>query len=74
MRRLAAWSHDHRRIVLALWASMLLLFGGLAAGVGTGAVDTFSLPGSESQRAYDLMEEQFPQQSGDSSQIVFAAP
>ena len=44
----------------------------LAAGAGGGFVNNFTLPGTESQRALDLLKERFPQQSGDSSQIVFA--
>ena len=33
---------------------------------------TSSLPGTESQRAYDLLKERFPQQSGDTASVVFA--
>lgn len=33
--------------------------------------DSFSLPGAESQRAYDLLEERFPQQAGSSATLVF---
>src|SRR5439155_12637173 len=47
--------------------------GLLATGVGTGYVNNFTLPGTESQRAADLLKNRFPQQSGDSSQIVFHA-
>ena len=43
----------------------------LAAGAGGGFVNNFTLPGTESQRALDLLQERFPQQAGDSSQIVF---
>ncbi|MBV8949433.1 MAG: MMPL family transporter, partial [Actinobacteria bacterium] len=34
---------------------------------------TFSLPGTESQRAFDLLKAKFPARSGDTAQIVFAA-
>ena len=33
--------------------------------------DRFELPGSESQQAYDLLNERFPQQAGSTAQIVF---
>ena len=34
--------------------------------------NVFNLPGTESQRTYDLLTEQFPQQAGDSASVVFA--
>lgn len=33
----------------------------------------FEVPGAESQQAFDLLEERFPQRSGDTTDIVFAA-
>ncbi len=33
--------------------------------------DRFELPGSESQQAYDLLTERFPQQAGSTAQVVF---
>ena len=33
---------------------------------------TSAFPGTESQRAYDLLKERFPQQSGDTASVVFA--
>ena len=46
---------------------------GLAAGLGSGYIDNFTLPGTESQRAIDLLRDRFPQQAGDASRIVFHA-
>src|SRR5215211_1726251 len=71
MRRLAAFSHDRRRLVAALWVALILLAGGLASGLGGGYVNNFTLPGTESQRALDLLRDRFPQQAGDASRIVF---
>jgi putative drug exporter of the RND superfamily len=72
MRRLAAFAYDRRRLVVAAWIAAIAAAFALAAGAGGGFVNNFTLPGTESQRALDLLEERFPQQSGDSSQIVFA--
>jgi RND superfamily putative drug exporter len=72
MRRLAALAHDRRRLVMASWIAAIAAAVALAAGAGGGFVNNFTLPGTESQRALDLLKERFPQQSGDSSQIVFA--
>ena len=72
MKRLAAFSHDRRRLVLAIWIGAVVLFGGLAGTVGGDYANDFRLPDSDSQRALDLLETRFPQQAGDSSQLVFA--
>jgi RND superfamily putative drug exporter len=73
MRSLAAWCHDRHRLVIGLWVAAVLLAGGVAGGSGGAFVDNFSLPGSESQRAVDLLKEKFPAAAGDRSQIVFKA-
>src|SRR5213592_2412781 len=72
MRRLAAFSHDRRRVIVAAWIAAIVAAIALAAGAGGAFVNNFTLPGTESQRALDLLKSRFPQQSGDSSQIVFA--
>ncbi|TML95364.1 MAG: hypothetical protein E6G10_28435, partial [Actinobacteria bacterium] len=72
MRRLASFSHDRRRFVVAAWIAAIAAAIALAAGAGGSFVNSFTLPGTESQRALDLLKSRFPQQSGDSSQIVFA--
>jgi RND superfamily putative drug exporter len=71
MRRLAAFSHDRRRLVATLWVVLIVVAGGLASAAGSGYVNNFTLPGTESQRALDLLRDRFPQQAGDTSQIVF---
>src|SRR3954451_21208362 len=72
MRSLAAWCHDRRRTVIGLWVAAFVV---LAALWGTAAgqfVNNFNLPGTESQRAYDLLRDKFPQQAGDAASAVFA--
>ena len=71
MRRLSSFSHDRRRLVAAGWVVVIALAGLLAATAGKGYTNNFSLPGTESQRALDLLQQRFPQQSGDASRIVF---
>jgi RND superfamily putative drug exporter len=73
MRRLAQWSHDHRLRVYALWAVAIVGAAVLAGAAGGSFSNDFKLPGSESQRARDLLQHRFPQQAGDASQIVFRA-
>ena len=37
-------------------------------------VDSFTMPGAESQAAVDLLRERFPSQAGDSASLVFQSP
>ena len=71
--RLARWCIDHRRRVLV--ASVVLLVAALAAwaALGTRQANEFSLKGTESQRAQDLLTRDFPAQAGETDQVVFYA-
>ncbi|MEZ5298555.1 MAG: MMPL family transporter [Ilumatobacteraceae bacterium] len=70
--RLGKFSVRNRRLVLIGWllAFVAIAVGSVAAGGETS--DEFSIPGTESQQAFDLLDERFPAQSGTSAQIVFA--
>ena len=70
MAQLARWCFQHRRIVIGVWVVALIAMGGLTGAVGTAYSDQFSLPGTESTKALDLLTAVSPQQSGDSDQIV----
>ena len=72
MRKLAAWCHDRRRTVIGLWVAAFVLLGVLWGAAAGDYVNSFRLPGTESQRAYDLLKDRFPQQSGDTASVVFA--
>jgi putative drug exporter of the RND superfamily len=72
MRKLAAWCHDRRRTVIGLWVAAFVLLGALWGAAAGDYVNSFRLPGTESQRAYDLLKDRFPQQSGDTASVVFA--
>ena len=72
MRKLAAWCHDRRRLVIGLWVAAFFIAIGLWAGAAGQYSNVFNLPGTESQRTYDLLTERFPQQAGDSASVVFA--
>src|SRR3954452_2582420 len=72
MRKVAAWCHDRRRTVIGLWVVAFVLLGALWGTAAGEYVNNFRLPGTESQRAYDLLKERFPQQAGDTATAVFA--
>ncbi|TXG81100.1 MAG: MMPL family transporter [Thermomicrobiales bacterium] len=59
-----------KRVLLVFFILMAMLIA-LAVSVRGQFVDSFSLPGAESQRAYDLLAERFPGASGITAQVVF---
>src|SRR3954453_10677699 len=72
MRKLAAFCHDRRRTVIGLWIAAFVLSIALWGTAAGDYVNNFRLPGTESQRAYDLLKDKFPQQAGDTATVVFA--
>jgi RND superfamily putative drug exporter len=71
--RLTRFCIDHRRFVILGWIAVAIAALALSGAVGSRYATNFSLPGTESQRAADLLKRDFPAQAGDSDQIVFAA-
>ncbi|MEO6988183.1 MAG: MMPL family transporter [Aquihabitans sp.] len=70
--RLGHFCFRRRRWVLALWVGLLIATGALAAGLDGKTNDEFTMPGTESQEASDLLEARFASESGSSTQVVFA--
>ncbi len=71
---LGAWTFAHRRIVLGFWVVLLVVVGGLSMTYSRPPSTQFSIPGTQSQQAIDLLEQKFPAAAGASARIVFAAP
>ncbi|MEU9011310.1 MMPL family transporter [Streptomyces sp. NPDC048479] len=65
-----------RRLVALLWVALLTLAGVAAASASTATSSSFSIPGTEAQKAFDLLEERFPGASPDgaTARVVFQAP
>ncbi|MFD6287749.1 MMPL family transporter [Streptomyces sp. NPDC060205] len=68
---MARWCYRHRLVVLILWVGALLGLGFAGSAAGTNYADTFTLPNTDSTRAYDLMEKAFPERSGDTDTVVW---
>ena len=64
-------SARHPLRVLLIW--LLLAVGALAlkGSVGGETSDAFTIPGTESQAAFDLLEDRFPAESSATSRVVF---
>ncbi len=71
--RLARWVVHHRALAIGGWVVLLVALLAISGAAGSRFAETFSLPHTESQRAYDLLKQDFPGQSGDSDQIVLRA-
>ena len=71
MLKLARWSTTHRKYVVIGWVILLIGINFLAQSAGTNYSNNFTLPKSDAQRAFDLLDKSFPVQSGDRDQIVF---
>ena len=71
MLKVTRWCIAHRRRVFIAWVAIAILTTFLASAAGRNYATNFSLPGTESQRALDLLKQEFPAQSGDVDTIVF---
>jgi putative drug exporter of the RND superfamily len=71
MTRIARWTIAHRRLTLIGWVVLVVAISVIGSGVGTRTATSFSLPGTDSQKAYDLLQRDFSARSGDIDQIVF---
>jgi len=71
MKRFATWCTGHRKTVILTWIVALIGVGMIASSVGSDFTEEFKLPSSDSQEAFDLLEQRFPQQSGVTAEIVY---
>ncbi|GAV38938.1 MMPL family transporter [Streptomyces acidiscabies] len=71
MNGIARWCFRHRFIVIGGWLLLLaILVGGVSAAGGSSFSEEYTLPGTESTKAIELMESQLQRTSGDTSTIV----
>ncbi|MFF9191954.1 MMPL family transporter [Streptomyces rochei] len=72
--RLASWSRRHRWGALLLWVAVVAVVTVGSQAAGSAYRNDFSLPGTDSQAAADLLERHGSAQAGDSVQIVLQDP
>ncbi|MFF1273911.1 MMPL family transporter [Streptomyces marokkonensis] len=74
--RLGRFAFRRRHFVALFWVALLALAGAGAAGAPAAGNSSFSIPGTEAQKAFDLLEERFPGSSADgaTARVVFKAP
>ena len=74
---LARWTRfcaSHPWRVVLGWLAIVVVLIGLVATIGGSLRDEFEIPGSDTQRATDLIESEFADEQGGVLNIVFAAP
>jgi RND superfamily putative drug exporter len=72
--RLGHWAFRRRWLVLGFWIALLVGVGATSQAVKKDTNDAFNVPGTESQRALDLLDEKYPGSGGATARLVFAAP
>ncbi|MFF4400889.1 MMPL family transporter [Streptomyces sp. NPDC001480] len=65
-----------RHFVALIWVALLTLAGVGAASAPAAGNTSFSIPGTEAQKAFDLLEQRFPGTTADgaTARVVFKAP
>jgi len=71
--RLARWCMTHRWQTFLVWVVAVVAAFTIGGAVGTKDTSNFRLPGTESQRAYDLLAAHAPKANGGTDQIVYVA-
>ncbi|MGW7204745.1 MMPL family transporter [Streptomyces sp. NPDC054837] len=74
--KLGRLAFRRRHFVALIWVALLTLAGVGAASAPSAGSTSFSIPGTEAQKAFDLLEQRFPGASADggTGRIVFKAP
>ncbi|WP_181384020.1 MMPL family transporter [Streptomyces sp. NWU339] len=74
--RIGRFAFRRRGLVTLLWVLIVCGVGAAASTAPTPPVEQFSMPGTESQKALDLLEEKFPDSGADgaTARVVIRAP
>jgi RND superfamily putative drug exporter len=74
LHRLGGWAFDNRRKVALAWVLVLALVLFSSSTFSGSFSSKFEVPGTESQRAQDLLYEKYPGAGGASARVVYVAP
>ncbi|MGW0944071.1 MMPL family transporter [Streptomyces sp. NPDC002623] len=74
--KLGRLAFRRRHFAVLIWVALLTLAGVGAASAPAAGTSSFSIPGVEAQKAFDLLEQRFPGGSADgaTARVVFKAP
>src|SRR5215470_16771559 len=71
MSALARWCYQHRFVVITAWIGLLIGLAAMSQAVKTSYDNSFTLPGTGSGSAQQLLLRSAPDRAGDSDQIVW---
>jgi putative drug exporter of the RND superfamily len=71
--RLGRTDARHKWITIGIWVLVAVVVFAWAKSAGGNTIDVYSIPGAQSQKAEDLLEERFPAQAGGTASVVFQA-
>ncbi|MDN0200144.1 MMPL family transporter [Streptomyces sp. S.PNR 29] len=74
--KLGRFAFRRRHFVALFWAALLAVAGVAAFNAPSAGSSSFSIPGTEAQKAFDLLDQRFPGMSADgaTARVVFKAP
>jgi RND superfamily putative drug exporter len=73
LRRIVVWSHDRRGLVVVLWAITVAVAVGLAGVAGGDNAIDYTVPGSDSADAVELLAQRFPEVAGGTVDVVYSS-
>ncbi len=68
--RLSRWCAEHALLVVILWVAVLLGLGGLNKAIGGNPPSTFTLSGTDSAAAQELLGQAFPGTAADANPVL----
>jgi RND superfamily putative drug exporter len=71
MLALTRWCIAHRRSVAIAWILAAIALSAVTQAVGRTYATNYTLPGTQSQQARNLLQRSFPAQGGDNDTVVF---
>ena len=74
LAKIGRGTYRHRWATLLAWLMILIVVASISVAFSKPESTQFSVPGTQSQQAMDLLEQRFPAASGATAQMVFAAP
>jgi putative drug exporter of the RND superfamily len=64
----------HHVIVIAVWLVVVVALAAVSSSIGQQTSDNLVLPGTDSQRASDILTARFPQQANGTNPVAMRAP
>jgi RND superfamily putative drug exporter len=71
--RLGRTAARHKWVTIGIWVLIAVVVFGWGKAAGGKTTDVYTIPGAQSQKTEDLLEERFPAQAGGTASVVFQA-